>query len=131
AGHRRRRRDPVAGAARAAGRPGDGQGHRDPCRRGGLQVSRWLVLYLRSRRAPMALGITVGFAILMSSLWAFASKSRDVGVTMVILTVLLMVSALTTTLVSPDAELDRTAARPWPPRRAAHVLASIAIVVAL
>ncbi|BCY15439.1 hypothetical protein [Actinoplanes sp. L3-i22] len=92
---------------------------------------RWLVLYLRSRRAPAALALTAGCAVLMSALWAVASNSRDVGVPMVILTVLLMVAALTATLVSPDAELDRTAALPWAPRRAAHLLAAMLIVTGL
>ncbi len=92
---------------------------------------RWLVLYLRSRRAPLALAVTVGCAVLMWSLWAVASRSREVGLPLVILTVLLMVSALTPTLVSPDAALDRTAALPWAPRRAAHVLAAMLVVVGL
>ncbi|GAA2846429.1 hypothetical protein Acy02nite_48370 [Actinoplanes cyaneus] len=92
---------------------------------------RWLVLYLRSRRAPLAVAMAVGCAVLMWSMWVAASDSREVGPAMVVLTVLLMVTALTPTLVSPDAALDRTAALPWPPRRAAHVLAAMTIVVGL
>ncbi|WP_436525505.1 hypothetical protein [Actinoplanes sp. HUAS TT8] len=92
---------------------------------------RWLRLYLRSRRAPMALAVTAGVAALMWTLWAVASKTHEVGVPMVVLTVLLMVAALTTTLGSPDTQLEHTAALPWPPRRAAHLLVALLIVVGL
>ncbi|GAA4594667.1 hypothetical protein BJY16_001390 [Actinoplanes octamycinicus] len=90
---------------------------------------RWLTLYLRSRRAPMALAVAAGCAGLMWSLWAIFSKDRQVAPQMVVLTVLLLVSILTLTLSSPDYALDRTAALSWPPRRAAHLLAALLIVV--
>jgi hypothetical protein len=92
---------------------------------------RWLTLYLRSRHAPMALAVAVGGTLLMWSLWVVFSDSRDAGVPLVILTVLLLVAAFAITLVSPDGALDRTAALSWPPRRAAHVLVALLIVVAL
>ncbi|GIF08372.1 hypothetical protein [Actinoplanes siamensis] len=92
---------------------------------------RWLILYLRSRHAPMALAVAGACAALMWSLWLVTSTTRQVGAPMVVLTVLLTVSALTTTLVSPDGALDRTAALAWAPRRAAHVLAAFLFVAGL
>ncbi|MEV4636388.1 hypothetical protein AB0J80_03455 [Actinoplanes sp. NPDC049548] len=92
---------------------------------------RWLVLYLRSRRIPLAVAAAGGVAALMWSLWSLFSNSRDAGAPMVILTVLLLVAALTASLAGPDDALERTAALSWPPRRAAHLLAALAVVVLL
>jgi len=92
---------------------------------------RWLTLYLRSRRAPMALVATGGCAALMWSLWSAFSDSRDVGVQMVVLTVLLLVAALTATLGGPDDALEGTAGIAWPPRRIAHLLVAFLVVVVL
>lgn len=90
---------------------------------------RWLRLYARSRRVPAALAATGGCAAMMWSLWTVFSDSRDVGVPMVILTVLLMVAAVTATLGGPDDALEGTAALPWPRRRAVHLLAASAVVL--
>lgn len=90
---------------------------------------RWLRLYVRSRRAPAALAAAGGCAAVMWSLWTVFSNSREVGAPMVILTVLLMVAAVTATLAGPDDALERTAALPWPRRRAVHLLAALAVVL--
>ncbi|MEU7909383.1 hypothetical protein [Actinoplanes sp. NPDC049118] len=92
---------------------------------------RWLTLYLRSRRVPVALAAAGGIAALMWTLWSVFSDSRDVGAAMVILTVLLLVAAGTATLAGPDDTLERTAAVSWPPRRAAHLLVALAVVLVL
>jgi hypothetical protein len=92
---------------------------------------RWLALYLRSRRVPAALAAAGGATALMWSLWMVFSDSRDVGVPMVILTVLLLVAAGTATLAGPDDALEGTAALSWPPRRAAHLLVALAVVLVL
>lgn len=92
---------------------------------------RWLTLYLRSRRAPMALATAAGSAALMWSLWSLFSDSRAVGVEMVILTALLMVAALTVTLGGPDDALEKTAAFSWLPRRAGHLLAAFLVVTVI
>lgn len=92
---------------------------------------RLLTLYLRSRRAPMALGMTVACAALLWTLWSLLSNNRDVDMQMVVLTVLLMVSTLTATLGGPDDALDKTAGLPWLPRRAAHLLAAFLVVAVL
>lgn len=90
---------------------------------------RWLTLYLRSRRIPFALVVAGGCAALLWSLWSVFSNSRDVGFQMVVLSVLLLVAALTATLGGPDDALERTAGLPWPPLRVAHLLAAFLIVV--
>jgi hypothetical protein len=92
---------------------------------------RWLTLYLRSRRAPMALVAASGCAVLMWSLWSVFSNTRDVGFQMVVLTVLLLVVALTATLGGPDDALEGTAALRWPRRRVAHLLVALLVVVVL
>ncbi|GAB3144458.1 hypothetical protein GCM10027290_22870 [Micromonospora sonneratiae] len=93
-------------------------------------MMRWLTLYLRSRRVPVALATALGSTVVM---WVLGSVVSDgpPGVTMVVLTVLLLVVALTATLGGPDEELDRTAALPWAPRRVTHLLAALAVVVGL
>ncbi|GAA3920891.1 hypothetical protein [Actinoplanes auranticolor] len=91
---------------------------------------RWLTLYLRSRRAPMALAAAGSLAVLMWSLWSLFSDARDVGFQMVALTVLLLVVALTATLGGPDDALEGTAALRWPRRRVAHLLVALLVVVA-
>ncbi|GAA2360061.1 hypothetical protein GCM10010170_054750 [Dactylosporangium salmoneum] len=91
---------------------------------------RWLTLYLRSRRVPAALAAAAaGIAVM----WVLAAATSDSapGLTMVVLTVLLLTAALTATLGGPDEELDRTAALPWAPRRAAHLLAAVTVVAGL
>ena len=92
---------------------------------------RWLGLYLRSRHAPMALIAAGGWAAVMWTLWSVFSNSREVGVQMVILTVLLLVAALTVTLSGPDDALEGTAGFRWRPRRIAHLLVAFLIVVLL
>ncbi|GAA0582261.1 hypothetical protein GCM10010172_79190 [Paractinoplanes ferrugineus] len=92
---------------------------------------RWLTLYLRSRGAPAALTGAVGCTALMWTLWSVSSKERTVGVQMVVLTVLFLVALLTASFGGPDDALDRTAALRWAPRRAAHLLAAVAVVVGL
>ena len=92
---------------------------------------RWLTLYLRSRRVPMAVAGTGACVAVTWSLWSVSSDSRTVGTEMVVLTVLLLVAALTATFGGPDDALEQTAAVRWPPRRVAHLLAAFLAVVVL
>ncbi|GAA3334744.1 hypothetical protein GCM10020358_00390 [Amorphoplanes nipponensis] len=92
---------------------------------------RGLTLYLRSRGTPMALALAGGCAALMWSLWSVFSDSPTVGPVMVILTVLLLVAAVTATLGGPDDALDATAGLRWPRRRVTHLLAAFLVVVVL
>ncbi|MFI7598180.1 hypothetical protein [Actinoplanes sp. NPDC049681] len=92
---------------------------------------RWLTLYLRSRRVPVALVAITACTALMWSLWSLFSDSRQVGMEMVVLTVLLLVAGLTATLGGPDDALESTAGIPWAPRRVAHLLAAFLVVAVL
>jgi hypothetical protein len=90
---------------------------------------RPLVLYLRSRAVPASAAAVLGCAV---ALWALglAIDHRQGRA----LAALLVASAATTAighgLAGPDYDLDRTAAIAWPPRRAAHVVAAVATVIA-
>ena len=88
-----------------------------------------LTLYLRSRHVPMALAGAGGCITVSWSLWTVFSTSRDVAPRMSVLTVLLLVAAVTATLGGPDDDLDRTGALSWPPRRATHLLAALVVVL--
>ncbi|MGX4655044.1 hypothetical protein ACWCHM_15210 [Micromonospora sp. SCSIO 07396] len=90
-----------------------------------------MLLYLRSRRVPLALAAAVGGAAVIWALHLTFAEDRDATPLVVVLTVLLMVAALAPTLAGPDANLDRTASLRWPWRRGGHVLAGLVIVVAV
>ncbi len=89
------------------------------------------MLYLRSRRVPAALAAAGGCVAAIWALWAVTSAERDADVSVVLLTVLLAVAALTATLAGPDDELEHSGALPRPPRRAVHLLAAAGFVVLL
>jgi hypothetical protein len=92
---------------------------------------RWLTLYARSRQIPVALASAGGAALVMWSLWSIFSDARDASLTMVVPAVLILTATFAATLGGPDDALERTAALPWPPRRAMHLLAALAVVVGL
>ncbi|MGC4805979.1 hypothetical protein [Micromonospora sp. DT233] len=92
---------------------------------------RWLALYLRSRRVPAALAVAAACLAVTWSLWSVSSDARLVGRELVVLTVLLLVAALTATLDGPDAALEQTAGLRWPPRRVVHLLGAFLAVVVL
>ena len=92
---------------------------------------RFLTLYLRSRRVPLALAVAAGGTALMWGIWQLASDDRDANSTVVILTVLIAAACFTHTLNGPDDELERTAAVRWPRRRAAHLVLALGVTVAL
>jgi hypothetical protein len=87
-----------------------------------------LHLYLRSRRAPVAIGTAAAITVLMWVLWEMNSDSPEAGVQMVVLSILLLVAALTMTLSGPDDELDKTGALFWPARRALHLLTALVLI---
>jgi hypothetical protein len=92
---------------------------------------RWLALYLRSRRTSTALAAAAGGMAVMWTLWSVFSDDRTVDMKMVVLTVLLLVAALTATLGGPDDALELSAALRWPPRRVAHLLVAFLVVAGL
>ncbi|MFJ6846042.1 hypothetical protein ACIQRE_25635 [Streptomyces griseoluteus] len=92
-----------------------------------------LPLYARSRALPRtlaALAATTGFAVWAAgSLDAWLDPYRRVPV--VALAPLLAAAVIGASLRSDSDELDRTAVRPWWPRRLAHLLALTALASAL
>ncbi|MET7708932.1 hypothetical protein [Micromonospora sp. NPDC005413] len=90
-----------------------------------------MTLHLRARRVPLALAASVGAAALIWALWLAFSDERDPIALLVVLTVVLMVAVLSTTLAAPDEDLERTASLRWPWRRALHLLAALALVLAV
>jgi hypothetical protein len=90
---------------------------------------RPLVLYLRSRNVPLAVAAAVGG---VAALWSIdrATDHRVAGV-LALLAVVAATLAAGPGLAGADIDLDRTAAIPWPPRRAAHVVAAGAAVIGM
>ena len=69
-----------------------------------------------------------------SGVWAVTARFSHepaAAADLVLMTLTLAVVALSTTLGGTDDALDRTAALPWPPRRAAHLIGMGAIAAAL
>ncbi|MER7164970.1 hypothetical protein ABT336_02680 [Micromonospora sp. NPDC000207] len=89
----------------------------------------WTLLYLRARRVPLALAAAVGGGAVVWGLCLAFAEDPDVAPTVVVLTVVLMVAALAPTLAGPDENLERTGSLRWPWRRAAHLLAGLAVVL--
>lgn len=83
---------------------------------------RWAVLYMRSRRVPEAMLAATLLTAVVWALTASYSHHRAASPNLVMLAASLAVAALSTTLSSTDDALDRTAALPWPARRATHLL---------
>lgn len=77
---------------------------------------RWATLYARSRRLPAAFAAlvvgTAGIRLLSGDDWALPHA-------LLALTTAIAVAAIG--LSGQDADLDRAAAVPWPPRRFAHL----------
>jgi hypothetical protein len=92
-----------------------------------------VVLYARSRALPRtlaALAGTVAFAVWAAGLMnAYLDTYRRVPI--VALTPLLAAAVIGVSLHTPTGELDRTAVRPWWPRRLTHLLALTALAAAL
>lgn len=88
-------------------------------------------LYVRSRQVPVALGIAAAATAVTWLLATAFSGTGEVGSTVLVLTVLLLVAAATATLGGPDDLLDRTAARPWGCLRMSHLAAALGGVLVL
>ncbi|GIJ19404.1 hypothetical protein [Micromonospora lutea] len=91
----------------------------------------WALLYLRSRRVPLALAAAGGGAGVVWALCLAFAEERDVTAMVVVMTVLLMVAVLSLTLAGPDENLERTASMRWPWRRAVHLLVALVVVLAV
>jgi len=92
---------------------------------------RWLVLYLRSRRVPLALIIAMVTIALVWGLWLTYAESRTINVRLMSLTVMLVVTAMGATLSGADDALDSTASINWPVRRAGHLVLTASTIITL
>ncbi|PWW66738.1 hypothetical protein [Actinokineospora spheciospongiae] len=89
-------------------------------------MSRWPLLYARSRRVPATAVAAVLGTVPIGLLAEDAADPRPAA-----LAAAIGAAALATSLGSADPALDRTAAFAWPPRRAAHLLLGAALLVGL
>lgn len=86
----------------------------------------WPLLYARSRRLPAAAAALLVTATLLGAAVAMGDGATDPR--LIALAVTVGVTAAAPGLGGQDADLDRTAAIRWAPRRAAHVLLIAAAV---
>ncbi|MCY1144966.1 hypothetical protein OWR29_43805 [Actinoplanes sp. Pm04-4] len=93
-------------------------------------MTRWLRLYIRSRRVPLAVTVAVAAATLSWAGWSAFSDAPEINQGLAIFTALAVLAPLIFTLSSDDDSLESGTALPWPPRRALHLLA-IAVVAAV
>ncbi|MGV9766491.1 hypothetical protein [Micromonospora tulbaghiae] len=94
-------------------------------------MSRWLPLYVRSRRLPAALAGSAVAVAVMAAAWSAFTDRPEVPAGLAVLTTALAVAPLGPTLAGTDPALERTAAWSWPPRRAGHLLAYGAAVAGM
>ncbi|GAB4105765.1 hypothetical protein GCM10028790_47840 [Micromonospora taraxaci] len=92
---------------------------------------RWLQLYLRSRRVPLALGVAIAVIVLAWVMSSTYTTSTTINARTASLTIMLAVVALGATLNGADDALDHTASVNWPLRRAGHLLIAAAVITAL
>jgi hypothetical protein len=92
---------------------------------------RFVSLYLRSRRVPMAAAIAIGAVVLTWVSFPSFSDGQVINARMLSVTVLIAAVALGTTLSGPDDALDHSASARWPVRRAVHLLLTAAAIIAL
>lgn len=85
-------------------------------------ITRWLPLYLRSRRVPRAASISLAAVGVTALLWSASADRPEVDPSLAALTVVLALAPLIPTLASDDDALERAVALPWPPRRALHLI---------
>ncbi|GIE83024.1 hypothetical protein Aph02nite_89740 [Actinoplanes philippinensis] len=91
-------------------------------------ITGWLPLYLRARRVTIAAPVSLAAIVAVMIFWSFWSDNPRVHPSLATLTLMFALSPLIPTLAGHDDELDRTAAMPWPPRRALHLVAIGAVV---
>ncbi|MET8292065.1 hypothetical protein ABZV80_44190 [Streptomyces sp. NPDC005132] len=82
---------------------------------------RWLTLYARSRQIPVSLATLITSTVLVCALaWDGSAGPGDPRLPVLVIGTGTMAASIG--LSGQDLALDRTAAIPWIPRRAAHVL---------
>lgn len=94
-------------------------------------ITRWLPLYLRSRRVPLAASISLAAVAAVVLLWSASADGPKVDPSLAVLTVVLALAPLIPTLAGDDHALEKTAALPWPPRRVLHLIGAGTFVAVL
>jgi hypothetical protein len=89
---------------------------------------RWLALYLRSRQVVAGMGVAVACVV---GLGLVAGDIAPIRLLLAVFAVTVVCAVTATGLAGPDPALDRTAARDWRLRRAAHVVAIGGLAVVL
>ena len=92
---------------------------------------RWLPLYLRSRRVPLAAPVSLAAVAAVVLLWSASTDRREVDPRLAILTVALALAPLIPTLAGDDDAVEKTAALPWPPRRVLHLIGAATYVAGM
>ncbi|MGX7670254.1 hypothetical protein [Plantactinospora sp. DSM 117369] len=92
---------------------------------------RWLGLYLRSRRVPLALTTAAAAVAATWALWSVFAETPTISPRLLSLTVMLAAVAFAHTLNGADDALDRTASINWPVRRAGHLVVTATAIIAL
>jgi hypothetical protein len=90
-----------------------------------------LALHLRARGVAAALLAASASTATIWALWVRFSDHPVIAVSLTAPVILFAVAAAGGTLGGADEELERTAARPWVPRRAAHLLLALGAVALL
>ncbi|GAA0800728.1 hypothetical protein [Spirilliplanes yamanashiensis] len=90
-----------------------------------------VALHLRARRVPAALVAGALSTAILWAAWVWLSDAAEIAVEVTVPAILFAVAAAATTLGGADEDLERTAARRWPPRRALHLLAALSAVLLL
>ncbi|XVU28970.1 hypothetical protein ACQPZJ_18490 [Actinoplanes sp. CA-054009] len=93
-------------------------------------MTGWLPLYLRSRRLQAALAVSLGAVLVVWAAWSAFSSQREISLGLTVFTVALALAPVIPTLAGHDDSLESTAALPWPPRRALHLLVCGALITA-
>lgn len=88
---------------------------------------RWLTLYVRSRRLPLAVLVSLGAVVLVWGGWGLFTDRREINGSLALMTVLLALAPLIPTMAGDDDSLESGVALNWPPRRALHVIAFTAV----
>jgi hypothetical protein len=94
-------------------------------------ITRWLPLYLRSRRVPVAAPISAAAVAAVVVPWSAWADQSEVDPSLAALTVVLALAPLIPTLSGDDDSLEGTAALPWPPRRVLHLIGAGTFVAVL
>jgi hypothetical protein len=90
----------------------------------------WLRLYVRSRRLPVAIVLSLTAVVLSWAGWSMFSDAPEINRGLAVFTVLAALAPMISTLGGDDDSLESGTALLWPPRRALHLLA-IAVVAAV